>query len=235
MSEKITLSIIMPVYNEENTILESLRKIKFLEPNADLEIIVINDGSTDKTKTILEKNSNLYNTLINLKNNYGKGKAVIEGLKKSKSKYIVFQDADLEYDPKDLKKFIIKVENLNADLVMGSRFIGDERSVLHFWHMLGNRIITLIFNFLNNTTFSDIYCCYMLFKKSSLNVDKLKSFKWGQQAEILTYVVNKSKKIYEIGVSYNARNYKDGKKIRYYDVFNVIFQILLTRIKVIFS
>ena len=225
----------MPVYNEENTILESLRKIKFLEPNADLEIIVINDGSTDKTKTILEKNSNLYNTLINLKNNYGKGKAVIEGLKKSKSKYIVFQDADLEYDPKDLKKFIIKVENLNADLVMGSRFIGDERSVLHFWHMLGNRIITLIFNFLNNTTFSDIYCCYMLFKKSSLNVDKLKSFKWGQQAEILTYVVNKSKKIYEIGVSYNARNYKDGKKIRYYDVFNVIFQILLTRIKVIFS
>ncbi len=235
MSEKITLSIIMPVYNEENTILESLKKIKILEPNADLEIIVINDGSTDKTKTILEKNSNLYNTLINLKNNYGKGKAVIEGLKKSKSKYIVFQDADLEYDPKDLKKFIIKVENLNADLVMGSRFIGDERSVLHFWHMLGNRIITLIFNFLNNTTFSDIYCCYMLFKKSSLNVDKLKSFKWGQQAEILTYVVNKSKKIYEIGVSYNARNYKDGKKIRYYDVFNVIFQILLTRIKVIFS
>ena len=225
----------MPVYNEENTILESLKKIKILEPNADLEIIVINDGSTDKTKTILEKNSNLYNTLINLKNNYGKGKAVIEGLKKSKSKYIVFQDADLEYDPKDLKKFIIKVENLNADLVMGSRFIGDERSVLHFWHMLGNRIITLIFNFLNNTTFSDIYCCYMLFKKSSLNVDKLKSFKWGQQAEILTYVVNKSKKIYEIGVSYNARNYKDGKKIRYYDVFNVIFQILLTRIKVIFS
>ena len=235
MSEKITLSIIMPVYNEENTILDSLKKIKILETNADLEIIVINDGSTDKTKTILEKNSNLYNTLINLKNNYGKGKAVIEGLKKSKSKYIVFQDADLEYDPKDLKKFIIKVENLNADLVMGSRFIGDERSVLHFWHMLGNRIITLIFNFLNNTTFSDIYCCYMLFKKSSLNVDKLKSFKWGQQAEILTYVVNKSKKIYEIGVSYNARNYKDGKKIRYYDVFNVIFQILLTRIKVIFS
>ena len=225
----------MPVYNEENTILESLKKIKILEPNADLEIIVINDGSTDKTKTILEKNSNLYNTLINLKNNYGKGKAVIEGLKKSKSKYIVFQDADLEYDPKDLKKFIIKVESLNADLVMGSRFIGDERSVLHFWHMLGNRIITLIFNFLNNTTFSDIYCCYMLFKKSSLNVDKLKSFKWGQQAEILTYVVNKSKKIYEIGVSYNARNYKDGKKIRYYDVFNVIYQILLTRIKVIFS
>ena len=235
MSEKITLSIIMPVYNEENTILESLKKIKILEPNADLEIIVINDGSTDKTKTILEKNSNLYNTLINLKNNYGKGKAVIEGLKKSKSKYIVFQDADLEYDPKDLKKFIIKVESLNADLVMGSRFIGDERSVLHFWHMLGNRIITLIFNFLNSTTFSDIYCCYMLFKKSSLNVDKLKSFKWGQQAEILTYVVNKSKKIYEIGVSYNARNYKDGKKIRYYDVFNVIYQILLTRIKVIFS
>lgn len=225
----------MPVYNEENTILESLKKIKILEPNADLEIIVINDGSTDKTKTILEKNSNLYNTLINLKNNYGKGKAVIEGLKKSKSKYIVFQDADLEYDPSDLKKFIIKVESLNADLVMGSRFIGDERSVLHFWHMLGNRIITLIFNFLNNTTFSDIYCCYMLFKKSSLNVDKLKSFKWGQQAEILTYIVNKSKKIYEIGVSYNARNYKDGKKIRYYDVFNVIYQILLTRIKVIFS
>lgn len=235
MSPKvISLSIIVPVYNEEKTIIRILEKLKILKSVCDLEIIIVNDGSSDNTKKILEDNKNLYSQTVHIDKNLGKGKAVIEGLKKSSFNYIVFQDADLEYDPEDLKMFIAKINNSNADLIMGSRFIGNERSVLNFWHMVGNKLITLIFNLLNNTTFSDIYCCYLLYKRENLNVNKLKSFKWGQQAEILTHVVKNSKKIYEIGINYDARKYEDGKKIRYYHVFSVIYWIVVTRIKTIF-
>ena len=114
---------------------------------------------------------------------------------------------------------------------MGSRFIGTRRSVLHFWHMLGNKFITFIFNFLNNTTFTDIYCCYCMFRRNSIDVKNLKCNNWGQQAEILTYVVNKNSKIFEIGVNYHGRTYNEGKKIRYYDVFSVIYWIFATKIK----
>ena len=114
---------------------------------------------------------------------------------------------------------------------MGSRFIGTQRSVLHFWHMIGNKFITLLFNFLNNTTFTDIYCCYCMFKKNLIDTNNLKSFGWGQQAEILTYAINRRSKLFEIAVNYNARNYEDGKKIRYYDVFSVIYWIIFTKIK----
>ena len=100
--------------------------------------------------------------------------------------------------------------------------------------MVGNRVITILFNILNNTTFSDIYCCYCLFKKNSIYPEKLQSVGWGQQAEILTYVVKKSSKIYEIAVNYNGRTYKDGKKIKYYNVFEVIFWIIYTKIKTLF-
>ena len=117
---------------------------------------------------------------------------------------------------------------------MGSRFIGTRRSVLHFWHMIGNKFITFLFNFLNNTTFTDIYCCYCMFKRQLIDVNKLKCYNWGQQAEILTYLINKNSKIFEIGVNYHARNYNEGKKIRYYDVFSVIYWIISTKIKKFF-
>lgn len=234
MNNKISLSVIIPVYNEEKTVLKLLNNLSVIVNYCKTEIIVINDGSTDSTKKILSENNTYYNKLINLEKNRGKGKAVIEGLKVASSDYIVFQDADLEYSPDDLILFVDKILTKEADLILGSRFIGNQRSVLHFWHMLGNKFITAIFNLLNNTTFSDIYCCYMLYKRDNLNVGKLKSFRWGQHAEILTYVVKKSKKIFEIGVNYDARRYKDGKKIRYFDVFDVIYWIISTRIKTIF-
>ena len=118
---------------------------------------------------------------------------------------------------------------------MGSRFISEHRSVLYFWHMIGNKFVTFLFNILNNTTFTDIYCCYFLFKRKNLDISKLKSFGWGQQAEILSYLVKESKKIYEIGVSYSARNYDEGKKIRYFNVFEVIYWIFITKFKTIIS
>ena len=230
-SNIINLSIIIPIYNEEKTLLEVLNRINLLKEFCNLEIIVVNDGSTDNSNDIIKKNNKLYNKLIDLKKNCGKGKAVIEGIKNCSQEYILIQDADLEYDPKDILEFLEETKKNNYDLIMGSRFIGNKRTVLHFWHMVGNKFITFLFNFLNNTTFSDIYCCYCMFKKNLINIDNLKCKGWGQQAEILTYVVNKNSKIFEIGINYHGRTYTEGKKIRYYDVFSVIYWIVSTKIK----
>ena len=226
-----SISIIIPIFNEEKTILKILNKLQFLKDFCSIEIVLVNDGSTDKSKDIIDQNKSLYTKVINLKKNYGKGKAVIEGLKNCSGDYLLVQDADLEYEPRDIIKFIEKIKNYSADLIIGSRFIGSERSILHFWHMVGNKFITILFNFLNNTTFSDIYCCYCLIKRNNINLNKLKSFGWGQHAEILTYAVKNSSKIYEIGINYNARTYSEGKKIKYFNIFEVIFWIINTRLK----
>jgi len=229
------LSVIVPVFNEEKTVLKILKKIDLLKDHCNLEVVVVNDGSIDNSKNIIEKNKEFYSKFIDLKKNYGKGKAVIKGLRKCTYEYVIIQDADLEYDPKDIISFIEENKNHNFEIIMGSRFIGNKRSVLHFWHMLGNRFISLLFNFLNNTTFSDIYCCYCMFKRDLIDINKLKCNGWGQQAEILTYAVSNKTKIFEIGINYHGRTYEEGKKIRYYDVFSVLYWILLTRIKKIFS
>ncbi len=227
----IKLSIIVPVYNEENTILEILKKINKINLIDDFEIIVINDGSRDNTEKIIKNNDDLYTKSLFFKKNSGKGNAVIEGIKSSEGSYIIIQDADLEYNPKDIETLYKKAINYKADIVMGSRFIGNDRSVLNFWHMIGNRFISFVFNMLNNTTFSDIYCCYSLLNSKLIKTENLKSKGWGQQAEILTYAVNKSSKIYEIAVSYDARKYDEGKKIKYYHVIDVLYWIFLTKIK----
>ena len=227
----ISISIIMPVFNEEKTIIKILEKLNEIRNKIDLEIIVVNDGSTDDSAKIIDQNPNYFDKVKHLKKNQGKGKAVIEGLKISSMDYVFFQDADLEYNPKDLNKFIEMTETYKADLIMGSRFTSNKRSVLHFWHMLGNKFITFLFNIFNNTTFTDIYCCYCLFRRDNLLISDLKCFGWGQQAEILTYLVNKSNKIYETSVNYDGRRYLEGKKIRYYHVLEVIYWIISTKIK----
>ena len=231
----ISISIIIPIFNEEKTILTILEKISKIKDKAVIEIIIINDGSTDSTKKIIDENSNYYDEAKHLKNNSGKGNAIIEGLKISTKDYVFFQDADLEYDPIDIMEFIDVAVRYKADLIMGSRFTANKRSVLHFWHMLGNKIITNIFNILNNTTFTDIYCCYCLFERKKLTVSKLRSFGWGQQAEILTYLSNKATKIFEISVNYDARKYSDGKKIKYYHIFEIIYWIVYTKLRVFFN
>ena len=164
------LSIIIPVYNEEKTILDVLKKVQLLKKKCQLEIIIINDGSKDNSKNIIDKNYKLFNKAVHLTKNSGKGKAVIEGIKNCSYDYILIQDADLEYDPKDILLFLEENKIHKYDLIMGSRFIGTRRSVLHFWHMLGNKFITFLFNFLNNTTFTDIYCCYCMFRRDLINV-----------------------------------------------------------------
>ena len=203
----IKISIIIPAYNEENTIIELLERVKKIEiQGIKKEVIVIDDCSKDNTLSLLKENKNLYDFLIKLPKNSGKGNAVKEGLIRAGGDYILFQDADLEYDPKDYVKLLEPVLRLNADLVIGSRLVASQLTrVYYFWHKVGNKFITFLFNIINNTTFTDIYSCYVVFRANLINPQKLSTNGWEQQAEILSKVVAKSKSFYEVPVNYYGR------------------------------
>ncbi len=225
-------SIIIPVFNEERTIikiLNELEKVNFSKFKK--EIIVIDDGSTDETSKILDENKHLYDLLFKNENNLGKGAAIKLGISKSNGQYIVFQDADLEYDPNDLLKFEKVFLNFNADGIIGSRFNYDKYTRSHsILNKIGNYLLTFVFNILYNTTFTDIYSCYFGFKRDLINPDKLKSGGFVQHAEILSKVIKAGKKFYEVPINYNGRNFSEGKKIRFYHFFPVLFQIILRRL-----
>ena len=161
------LSIIIPVFNEERTIIEILEKVNnFKKDNSSYEIIIINDGSTDRTLDLLKNNSHLYNNLVSYEKNSGKGYAVKEGLKCSNGEYVIFQDADLEYDPSEIQGFVDLIQKFNPDGMIGSRFVYNKYTRSHYFlNKIGNKLLTLIFNIFYNTTFTDVYSCYFCFKK----------------------------------------------------------------------
>lgn len=229
-----SLSIIVPAYNEEKTIikvLENVRNTKFDSAKVKYEVIVINDGSQDKTLHLLENNKNLYDVLINNLKNMGKGYSVKEALKKCTGEYIIFQDADLEYNPEDYKKFILLSRKFSPDLIIGSRFNYDQYIRSHnYLNSLANSIITNFFNLLFNTTFNDIYSCYICFKNKIIKPEDLKTYGFEQQAEILCKIVTTRKVFFEVPINYNGRSVAEGKKIKFYHLFIVLFQILKGRI-----
>ena len=222
------ISIIIAAFNEEKTIEKILISINNNKNNNyTFEIIVVDDGSTDNTLNILYSIPQLYSKLIQQENNQGKGSAIKEGMLNSSGDYILFQDADLEYEPDDYPKLLSMIDKFDADLVIGSRFIAPEYTrVFYFWHKVGNKLISLIFNLFNNTTFTDIYSCYVLFRKSLLNIDEIKSSGWEQQAEILSLLVPLCKSMFEVPIKYNGRTYDEGKKIRAQHAIFVIWMII---------
>ena len=229
----IKISVIIPVYNEEVSILKVLKRLhEKVNNDGDLEIIVINDGSTDNTLNQLNENNDLYNQLISYENNNGKGYAVQKGLEISKGEYVFFQDADLEYDPKELNKFIKLIKNFDPDLIIGSRFNYSEYTRSHnILNKFGNKLITLLFNLFYNTTFTDIYSCYACYKKNLVKENELKTKGFEQHAEILCKIVKNGKKFYEVPISYNGRSHEEGKKIKFYHIFSVLFRIVIERFK----
>lgn len=230
----LRVSLIVPAYNEVATIIQILQQIrKQSVAGAEFEVIVVDDGSRDGTAALVEKHPDLYDKLVKRPKNGGKGAAVVDGLRVATGEFILFQDADLEYSPSHYATLLFPVLNLGAQVVMGSRFLAAQYTrVLFFWHKVGNTIITLLFNMLFNTTFTDIYSCYLMFQRSLLDPDELVTMGWQQQAEILCRTIPRAKVIYEVPISYQGRTYEEGKKIKARDAFPVIFTIILRRLRV---
>jgi glycosyltransferase involved in cell wall biosynthesis len=229
--KKIKLSILIPAYNEEKTIVQLLEQVAVQKiENVSLERIVIDDGSKDKTVQILKSRTDLYEHIVMMPRNGGKGAAVQAGLQKATGDFILFQDADLEYSPNEYSKLVMPVLNFDADIVMGSRFLAPQYTRVHyFWNRVGNWLITSCFNILYNKTFTDIYTCYFLFRRNTLNPDELRTFGFEQQAEILTRVVRRCKTCYEVPISYSGRTVEEGKKIKAWHALRVIWVLFTQR------
>jgi len=216
------LSIIVPCYNEEKTIEEIIKKIKNIK-FIKKEIIIIDDYSTDRTKKILEKIDNheikvLYNEL-----NYGKGYSVRKGIKFSSGDIIIIQDADLEYDPDDYHLILKPIMSNRADVVYGSRFTStQEKRVLFFWHTVGNSFLTLLSNIFSNLNLTDMECGLKAFKSNILKNIKLEENRFGFEPEVTQKISKLKLRIYEVGVKYFGRTYKEGKKITWKDGFSAI-------------
>ncbi|MCD6074810.1 MAG: putative glycosyltransferase [Rhodospirillales bacterium] len=225
------VSIIVPVYNEANTIVEILERINaVVVSGVEFEVIVVDDGSRDRTRELVESRPDLWTHFLPLSVNQGKGGAVIAGLAKAGGDYILFQDADLEYDPADYGILLEPVLRFNADVVMGSRFRAPRiNRVSYFWHMAGNKCITLLFNVLYNTTFTDVYSCYLLYRRSLIDYAHLRARGWDQHAEILCTAVRSAKALYEVPINYYGRSYEEGKKIRGHHAAAVFLMIIKKR------
>jgi len=229
----IRVSVIVPAYNEEATIIEILEKVRAQRvEGATFEVIVVNDASKDATLAKLQSRPDLYDTLVTHEKNSGKGAAVKTGLRAATGDYILFQDADLEYDPAEYEKLLLPVLRFDADMVIGSRFLAPLYTRVHYlWHKIGNKTITNMFNVMFNKTFTDLYTCYLMFRRSLVTADELQTLGWEQQAEILCLVVSRSKTHYEVPIAYHGRTYDQGKKIRAHHAFSVMWTIFRMRFR----
>jgi glycosyltransferase involved in cell wall biosynthesis len=228
----ITVSVLVPAYNEEATIVEILERVRVQKVDGvTFEVIVINDASKDGTLAKLHSRPELYDRLINHEVNGGKGAAVKSGLRAATGDYILFQDADLEYDPAEYAKLLVPIQRFDADLVLGSRFLAPIYTRVHYlWHKIGNKAITNLFNLMFNKTFTDLYSCYLVFRRTLITPDELRTRGWEQQAEILCLLVVRSNTHYEVPIAYHGRTYDQGKKIRAHHALDVLWTIVRMRI-----
>ena len=217
------LSIIIPCFNESNTIKKIIEKIHN-NSKFDNEIIVIDDCSTDGSREILQNEiSDQISKLILNEKNYGKGYSVRRGIERATGSILLIQDADLEYDPTDYPRLIEPIQNGYADVVFGSRFVGsEEKRVLFFWHSLGNKVLTLFSNMLTNLNLTDMENCYKVFKSEVIKDITLKENRFGFEPEITAKVAKKNLRIFEVGVKYYGRKYSEGKKITWKDGISAI-------------
>ena len=227
----IQVDVVIPAYNEEASIIELLESVRRQAvEGVTFNMIVVDDGSRDRTIELLEARPELYDRLVR-KENGGKGSAVLAALEAAEGDFILFQDADLEYDPDEYHLLMQPVLDHDADIVMGSRMLAPRVTRVHyFWHKVGNAVITLAFNVLNNTTFTDTYSCYLMYGRTLVRADELKTRGWEQHAEILSLAAQRAKRIYEVPVSYHGRSYEDGKKIRWHHALPVLWTILKMRL-----
>ncbi len=221
------LSVVIPCFNEAKTIEEILRAVR-AAPGPEKEIIVVDDFSSDGTRALLEGPLRpLIDRVVLHDHNQGKGAALRTGFREATGDVVVVQDADLEYDPRELPRLLEPILSRRADVVFGSRFAGgDAHRVVYFWHMVGNRFLTLLSNMLTNLNLTDMETCYKMFRRDILQRIEIEENRFGFEPEITAKVAKLPDcTIYEVGISYYGRTYKEGKKIGWRDGFRAIYAI----------
>jgi len=224
------LSVVIPVFNEAETVEEIIRRVQASEISLEKEIIVVDDFSQDGTRSVLDRIKDPNVTILRHDKNLGKGAALQTGFAKAEGDIILVQDADLEYDPREYPSLLAPILDGRADVVYGSRFLGGgPRRVLLFWHYVGNRILTTLSNMLSNLDLTDMETCYKVFKKDVLDRIKLKSKKFGFEPEVTVKCAKLKCRIYEVPISYSGRDYSQGKKIGWRDGVAAVFHLLRYR------
>ncbi len=221
------LSVVIPCYNEYQTI-EALVKAVRAAPVDEIEIIVVDDGSTDGTRELLQaKPQGWVDKIVLQERNFGKGAALRAGFQAAGGDLVIVQDADLEYDPREYLILISPILEDRADVVFGSRFMGGRaHRVVYFWHMVGNRFLTLLSNMLTNLNLTDMETCYKAFRREVLDRITIEEDRFGVEPELVAKIARTGARIYEVGISYYGRTYAQGKKINWKDGIAAIYAIL---------
>ncbi|MGE0478877.1 MAG: glycosyltransferase family 2 protein [Phycisphaerae bacterium] len=225
------LSVVMPVYNEKNSLIEIVGRVFASPITIERELVLVDDCSTDGTNELYsqlpERFPNARIRVIRHDRNQGKGAAIRTAIQHAEGDIIVIQDADLEYDPREYPKLLKPILDGRADVVYGSRFVGgDEHRVLYYWHYVGNRFLTTLSNMFTNLNLTDMETCYKVLRREVARSFTIRSNRFGMEPELTAKIARRPWRVYEVGISYSGRSYEEGKKITWRDGVRAIFCIV---------
>jgi len=224
----MNLSVIIPVYNEVHNINTIVKRVQ--DTKLATEIIIVDDGSTDGTRDILQTmNGKKKIRVILHKKNQGKGAAVVTGMQAAKCDILLIQDADLEYDPRDYPLLLKPIEEGLADVVYGSRFLGGSHRVTMFWHQVANKLLTFITNILYDSILTDMETGYKVFRRKVIEDMTIKAKRFNFEPEFTAKILKRKYRIYEVPITFNPRDYSEGKKIKFHDAFEAVWALIKYR------